>query len=163
VTNRRGFVVAVAAVVLAVGCSDGGGSAEPVTTTVTSALPGQAINELVAGDCLVEVPDATSGRAEAVDCEQPHRAEVYATHDVDDGPFPSAGQLSRAAGRGCAARYAVYAGEPIDPTTDLAFAEVVPSEASWADGDRLVVCLALPSAGASAEDSIAAPPTPEPL
>jgi hypothetical protein len=160
----RTIVMAAAAVLFVAGCADDdGGSAESATITVTVVLPGQAIDDLVAGDCLVELPDASTARVEIVECELPHRAEVYATHDFEGRTFLGAGTLSDEAASRCAALYAVYAGEPIDPTTDQAFTEIVPSEASWADGDRHVACLALPPAGESAEGSIAVLPAPAPL
>jgi hypothetical protein len=121
---------------------------------------GTQINDLEPGTCLVEVPDASSGRAETVDCERPHRAEVYAVLEVDGGTFPGARALSDEAVVSCTGSYAAYAGEPVDPTTDLAFAELVPTDASWADGDRQVVCLALSPAGSQAEGTIASVPAP---
>jgi hypothetical protein len=155
VTGRT-VVLAATVALFGIGCSDDGGGAESATTTATSIVPGQALDELVPGDCLVEVPDAPLGRVETVDCEHSHRAEVYAVHDVDDGSFPEVDRLSAEAALRCVALYEAYAGEPVDPTTDQALAEIVPSEASWAEGDRYVVCLALPPAGASVEGSIAA-------
>jgi hypothetical protein len=158
VTNRT-VVWTTVALMTAAACSGGDASTEPVPTTAT--VPsGTPINDLEPGACLVEVPDASSGRAATVDCERTHRAEVYAVLEVDDGSFPGAGALSDEAGVRCTGRYGAYAGEPVDPTTDLAFAEIVPTEASWADGDRRVVCLALPPAGARAEGTIASVPAP---
>lgn len=152
----RTIVLAATVALTGLGCSDD----ESVATTVTSVVPGQALDDLVPGDCLVQVPNTAAGLVETVDCGLAHRAEVYAVHDADGGPFPGSDQLGAEAALRCVALYEAYAGEPIDPTTDRALAEIVPSEASWADGDRHVVCLALPPAGASAEGSIAATPGP---
>ena len=142
---RRAAGVAAAVAVL-VGCS--GDDAPPPSTTTTSAAPsGVAVEALEPGDCLLELPDPASGRAEPVPCRQGHRAEVYAVVALDDGAFPGPGPVREASAAACAAAYEGYAGEPIDPTTDRAFAELVPSASSWADGDRGVICLALPPGG----------------
>jgi hypothetical protein len=156
---RRLVVVAAVAGLAVAGCSTGDASTDPAPTT-TTVPAGTAIDDLEPGVCLAEVPDASTGRAETVDCGRPHRAEVYAALDLDGTSFPGTPELSEEAALSCTVRYARYAGEPIDPTTDLAFAEIVPSEASWGDGDRHVVCLALPPAGAQADGSIAAVPAP---
>ena len=158
--NGRVVVLSATVALAGVACSGDGGGAEATTTTATSALPGQVLDDLVPGDCLVEVPDTAAGRVETVDCGLAHRAEVYAVHDADGGPFPGSDQLGAEAALRCVALYEAYAGEPVDPTTDRAFVEVVPSAASWAEGDRHVVCLALPPAGTSVEGSIAATPAP---
>jgi len=154
--TRCTALVAAAVVLVGVGCSDDGEAAKSTAATVTTVAAGQPLDRLVPGDCLVDEPDASSGRVETVDCELAHRAEVYGVADLDGGPFPGTDQLNVEAALRCDALHEGYAGEPVDPTTDRAFAEIVPSEASWAEDDRHVVCLALPPAGASAEGSIAA-------
>ena len=153
----RGAAIAVSLAVLFVaGCSDDTASVATVATTATTVAPGQALADLAAGDCLPDLPTAAVDRTETVSCDSSHRAEVFATDDFDqEQSFPGAGRLSGEAALRCSALYEAYAGEPVDPTTDQAFAEVVPSEASWADGDRRTICLALPPAGASVEGSIA--------
>jgi hypothetical protein len=151
--TARPVAALVGALLLAAACSDDGPvEPEPSTTTLT----GVAIDGLEPGACLVGLPGPSPGRVETVDCDLDHRAEVYAVHDLGDGPFPGAGPIDERAARGCAERYEAYAGEPIDPTTDRAFAELVPTQDSWGGGDRRVVCLALPPGGGSARGTIAA-------
>ena len=62
--------------------------------------------------------------------------------DLEADGSPSAAEVDALAAGGCTKRYEAYAGEPVDPTTERAFAELVPSSASWEEGDRRVVCLA---------------------
>lgn len=157
--GRAGARVLVGALVMLIGCSDDSGP--PPTSATTVDAPGAAIDDLEPGTCLRAVPRRLSDRAEVVDCGEEHRAEVYATHELDAGAFPGVPAVNEDAALGCADRYGGYAGEPIDPTTNRAFAELVPSAPSWADGDRRVVCLALPPGGASETGSIADPAGPD--
>ena len=138
-----------------VACSADDAPDEPPTTTVTTVLPGEAFDELNAGDCLIELPTETTSRVETTPCARQHRAEVYATLDLGAETFPGAGEVSLEAAQRCSTSYERYAGEPIDPTTNQAFAEVVPTAASWGDGDRRVVCLVLPPGGATSEGTVA--------
>ena len=157
--RRAATLALVGAFVTVVGCSDDGGS--PTPTSATTQPSGTAIGELEPGACLATVPDGQSPRVDAVDCADEHRAEVYATHDLDDGDFPGVAAVDEAAAEGCSDRYRAYAGEPIDPTTDRAFVELVPSAPSWEDGDRRVVCLVLPPGGVTEPGSIADPGRPD--
>lgn len=150
---RRGAALLLLTYVLLAGC---GSSEETEATTTTTTEPaGVAVDDLVAGDCLSQVPAGPSERVETVPCATEHRAEVYAVFDLEQSDQTEAATVSEDAALGCADRYAAYAGEPIDPTTDRAFSELVPSEESPSDGDRGVVCLVLPPGGAVAPGSIA--------
>lgn len=120
--------------------------------------PGTPLAALGPGTCLARLPDPAADRAAVVDCRRRHRAEVYAVVELEDGPLPGAGVLDRQAADRCARAYADYAGEPVDPTTDRSFAELVPSRAGWDEGERTVVCLALGSGGRSGRGSIADAP-----
>lgn len=162
--TRRTLLLCTALLASAGACSGGDDDGAATTTTETTVLPGRSVADLTPGDCLAGLPDGTRDRVETVDCSAEHRAEVYAVADLDDGPFPGAAEVSELSAQRCAGRYGRYAGEPIDPTTNRAFAEIVPSLGSWEDGDRRIVCLALPPAGATERGSIAdgAPETPAP-
>lgn len=147
------LVVLVVLVVLAAACSDDG-PPDPQPSTTRAA--GTAVDDLEAGTCLAALPEPGSTLVAPVDCTRAHRAEVYAVFDLEADGSPSATEVDALAAGGCTERYEAYAGEPVDPTTERAFAELVPSSASWEEGDRRVVCLALPPGGATAEGSIAA-------
>lgn len=151
--NGRPAVVLIVLVVLAAACSDDG-SADPQPSTTTAA--GTAVDDLEAGMCLAALPEPGTTRVAPVDCTRGHRAEVYAVYDLEADGSPSVAEIDARAAGGCTERYEAYAGEPVDPTTDQAFAELVPSSASWDEGDRRVVCLALPPGGTTEEGSIAA-------
>jgi hypothetical protein len=151
-TSGGGRFAVLAFVLVTAACS---GEADEPASVPTTTLLGEAVDEVGPGDCLADFSDPSSGRVEVVDCAEAHRAEVYAVHELADGPFPGAAVLGEDAALECAERYGEFAGEPIDPTTALAFSELVPSDLSWADGDRRVVCLALPPGGEKTVGSIA--------
>lgn len=88
-----------------------------------------------AGHCLAELPDdGTLGRVRVVPCDDAHEAEVVGALRLDDGPFPGAQAVERAAAW-C---------EMDRAQTEQGLVPVVwtPTERSWNQGDRIVLCLA---------------------
>lgn len=121
--HLAGLLLVVAA--LAVGCTDE-----------------VDVFELEVGDCFdqIEPGDGTVESVTAVDCDQPHDHEVYATYDLDDGDWPGADAVRAEAEEGCRVRFEVYVGAPY-ADSELEAAAFWPTEASWQEhGDREVVC-----------------------
>ncbi len=96
------------------------------------------------GECLEE-PDNDSGYPPRVDCAEPHWGEVIQTGPVADESltdYPGIEWVQQAAMDQCAETWAQTIGVPIDQTTLTVFT-YVPSEVSWAQGDRTLTCIAL--------------------
>lgn len=94
------------------------------------------------GDCFQD-PDTTVDEireVETVDCEEPHDNEVYAVFDLPDGDFPGADAISEASLDGCLERFEDFVGTPY-PESELYATWLFPTESSWGEDDREVVCV----------------------
>jgi hypothetical protein len=135
---------------------------------------------LTAGDCLVtpaefagDEPDqlrfwredfpwqgrlAASGlsRIDVVPCEQPHGAEVYFQGDAwppDAAPYPGVDVASSERDARCAEAFESYVGIP-PGRSGLDTAGWMPGQATWADGDRQISCIAYDAAGRTLTDTV---------
>lgn len=152
-----GLVAAVLAVGAgaAAACSGDDDTAAPPSTTATTAAPtstapaGPAVPvvELAVGDCFDEAEvrqDEPSllQQVYAVDCDEPHRNEVYAVveYGADGDAYPGNGPLAEFAQDRCVGAFEDAVGAEVD-RTPYAIGTVYPDEASWATGDRAVVCV----------------------
>lgn len=96
--------------------------------------------DLRVGDCLRAVDyGAQATTVDVAPCGDPHAAQVFATFELDGGTYPGAAETARVADVGCTQRLQDVNGIPdVDLYDVITF---TPTEASWADGDRLVQCL----------------------
>lgn len=76
-------------------------------------------------------------------CAEPHDNEVYATWDVSDPVLPSQTTMAE----GCYDRFEAAIGEPYE-TSIYDFGMLTPTQGSWDQGDREVVCYAYTYGGA---------------
>jgi hypothetical protein len=134
-------------------------------TTVTAAPdepevgpgPDRWIGDLVVGDCWsdphvenqqVAVSDEI-GDVVVVPCDQPHQAEVFhvdAFVDPAGTPFLGEERLAADAEQRCVAAWEPFVGRPIDQSVfNVTFS--YPTERSWLQGDRGIVCSLYPLDG----------------
>jgi hypothetical protein len=76
-----------------------------------------------------------------VDCDVPHDNEVYANSDLQGDEFPGREGIANRADQVCLAEFDSYIGAPYE-TSIYEFSWFVPSEESWDQGDREVICYA---------------------
>lgn len=94
--------------------------------------------ELTTGQCFDEPDSEEVLNVEIVDCADPHDLEVYETADLPDQTFDAA-TVDTAAFEICLAAFDGFVGTPYaDSELDIYY--LIPSEESWSDGDREVVC-----------------------
>ncbi len=74
-----------------------------------------------------------------VDCEEPHDNEVYHLFDLADGDYPGADTVESQAIDGCLATFDSFVGHDY-ATSELDVRYLYPTEETWNDGDREVVC-----------------------
>ncbi len=137
---------ALAAVILAAasatlaGCSLLGSSAAAPTPSSTDGSSTDVFKVKV-GDCINNGTDQGQvTTVPAVDCAKPHDSEAYASIIMDAGTFPGSQAVTDKATAGCAAQFNTFVG--IDYTlSKLEFAYYYPTEESWANGDREILCL----------------------
>lgn len=81
-----------------------------------------------------------------VSCAGSRDAEVYHRWSFPNGSYPSDRVLSDAAWNTCYLEFEAYVGGP-QPATPYGFNWLVPSERSWAGGDRVGLCLVVTGDG----------------
>jgi Septum formation len=99
-------------------------------------------NDFEAGECTNEDLSGSVGEIDTVDCDDQHTAEAYAQFDLDDSDdFPGADQVSQQATEGCQGdRFEEYVGLPYNESKFVA-QSVNPTEETWDNGDRTVICV----------------------
>jgi hypothetical protein len=123
----------------------------PTTVPSTTSVPDEgdttAALDLVAGTCVSEAPFTEGQPVEVVslptvDCETPHRAEVYDVVRLPQPasePFPGDRLVARSR-QVCLDGFEAFVGIPWTES-ELEFVSLRPTEASWAQGDRAVACV----------------------
>lgn len=128
-------VILVAVAIAGCGSADDSGTGE-------SAESGEVdVFDLDVGDCLADFQDATElDTIEASPCSEPHSDEIYAAGSIDGfDEFPGSEAIEAAARRICLAEYEAFVGRSYeDSVLDISY--LVPTEDSWADDDRRVLC-----------------------
>lgn len=124
--------------------------------------PSVRIAELAPGDCvlldeLVAAGDGQVESVEVVECAVPHDAEIYAVVSLDDDPdsdHPGDEVVVGAADQVCLDAFDPYVGAPYVETR-LEIVHLRPTSASWARGDRRVICGVVNVSSAPLEGSVA--------
>jgi hypothetical protein len=93
------------------------------------------------GDCTGPISSGVADRLELIDCAAEHNWEAFAATKLDPEKYPGNPALTRTAGEYCEAAFADFVGAKINKSKyDLTF--LLPTDDTWAAGDREVVCLA---------------------
>jgi hypothetical protein len=123
--KRMGLVTLVVAVLVLSACST-----EVLTLDVGTCFDDPDTFDLVDSS---DVP--------IVECDVPHDNEVYANEDLQGDDFPGRDGMATRADEVCLAEFASYIGTPYADSI-YEFSWFVPSEESWDQGDREVICFA---------------------
>jgi len=95
------------------------------------------------GDCFndLEDPNATSALSvPVVDCSLPHDNEIYYEYSMDDATYPGDDNIFDVTSIGCLEEFGRFVGlDYLDSELDLF--PITPSSESWAEGDRVVLCV----------------------
>ncbi len=112
-----------------------------VAALVLSACGGSGtVFTLEVGTCFDDTEESQVSSVPEVDCAEPHDNEVFAVFDYPEtDTFPGNEALDAAATDLCIAQFEDYVGTAyIDSTLEVF--PIIPTEASWDDGDREVIC-----------------------
>ncbi len=113
-------------------------SATLVALALIAAACGGNAFELEAGQCFNEPDSEEVLNVEIVDCSESHDLEVYQTADLPDQMFDPP-IIDAASFEICLDAFDGFVGTPYaDSELDIYY--LIPSEESWSDGDREVVC-----------------------
>jgi hypothetical protein len=135
------LAVGAASLVLA-GCSllPGGGGGGGTTTN--NPEQGDDVFSIVVGDCLNDADVAEEvSKVPIVDCAQPHDSEAYYAEDLPDGDFPGDASIGDSSETICAPQFEAFVGLS-DADSIYTYYYYYPTETSWANGDREVLCVA---------------------
>ena len=107
--------------------------------------------ELESGACLQDWEDVNSS-ADVVTCETPHDAQLVATDSFpEDEAFPGTAALEDRVNEVCAA---VQYADAASNYPDLKLTKSIPTEQTWADGDRRVDCFVFAPEGQELTESL---------
>lgn len=101
--------------------------------------------EVRVGDCFEDPSDPLTaesievGDLSAVPCAEPHDNEAYHDFDLAPGPWPGDEAVFAEADRECYEQFESYVGSSyVDSRLDFSY--LYPTQQSWQDGDREVIC-----------------------
>jgi hypothetical protein len=108
---------------------------------------GQAdVFTLAVGDCFNDQDAEEVQSVEAIPCADPHDYEAYHAFDLpdaEDAPFPGQDAVSLTAQDGCIAEFGTFVGVPYEDAAPLDFNFLSPTEGSWGEGDREILCIVM--------------------
>jgi hypothetical protein len=120
-------------------------SAEPSTSVDPSGAPegeATAANDLGPGDCF-NTDGSQVDEVTVVDCGQPHFYEAFLNYDMSQGesePYPGDEAVLDDADNQCRPAFEDFVGTAYDDSA-LYITVIRPSESTWGDGDRTVICV----------------------
>lgn len=120
---KRTLGLGVALVLLAAACSGG-----------------TAVDKIGAGDCFDDPDSEVVSSLELIDCAQPHDNEVFAEVLMSESVFPGDNAIGDFAFEECLAPFEAYVGETYEESP-LDYFYLGPTEESWGNGDRGVLCV----------------------
>lgn len=121
-----------------VGANGATNGADGTTTDVFTIGVGDCLND---GDATGDVSDVT-----VIDCSSAHDSEAYKSVTLTDGDFLGETATYDQAISDCTSAFPGFVGIDFDKST-LNFSYYYPTEASWAQGDREILCLVVDPAG----------------
>ncbi len=96
---------------------------------------------LQVGDCLDDASAAGEVQTvPTVPCEEPHDGEIYSSHELGQSAYPGDEVVVDKAEALCLPAFEQFVGEPyLESRFDFSF--YYPTDESWANGDREVLCV----------------------
>jgi hypothetical protein len=100
-----------------------------------------SVYDLRVGDCFDENSDADEiVSVDARPCDEAHEYEVYHDAQVSSASYPGDAFWDGVFVDECVGAFQAYVGEPYE-TSAIYATWYIPSEESWADGDRIITCV----------------------
>jgi len=122
----RNCVAMLLGISLVIGCS---------TASIESLGVGDCFNGPEVGGDFVEI-----GEVDKIDCDEPHRYEMYAVTELEGSSFPGDAQAASIGDDFCLSRFASFVG--IEYEYSIYYGNsIVPSIDSWSRGDHSIQCV----------------------
>jgi hypothetical protein len=114
-----------------------------------SLLGGGSVQQFSVGQCVNDPVVAEDGQQEVgtlpvVDCSEPHTGEVFYVEELSGDSVPA--DVASQADEVCAANFEAFVGLPYEESS-LYLTSLYPTEGSWSQGDRQIVCLIVDGEG----------------
>lgn len=119
---------------------------------------GVAAVELRLGDCFDDPADLPTEEVsefvdvDAVPCQEPHHNEVFHTFELTDESLPSDEEIGARVDEECLPAFDRFVGIAYEDS-ELDLFEMWPTEGSWTEGDRTVICALFAMDGSKLEGS----------
>lgn len=130
------------------GCSVLGGVLDQVTSGTNH--NGSSAFSLKVGDCFIEPDTDSSGLVSdisSVECSIAHDDEAFASVLMTDAEFPGDTATQGRAEDSCTSRFLDFIGASADYDGSINFGYLFPTQDSWANGDREILCYAFDENG----------------
>lgn len=101
---------------------------------------GTPISEVGVGDCFDDTDAALVAHLDIADCSQPHDNEVFAELLMGGTDWPGTAGIEDYAVSACLESFAPYVGASY-AESPLDYFFLTPTEESWTNGDRSVLCV----------------------
>lgn len=146
--RRGGLVLAAGAVLALSACSSSGSTPDRDESSgeITSSSDSDVF-QLKVGDCLDLSSQGDSSSVSSLPvtpCSEPHDSEIYAEYTFTDTSFPE--DVDSRTQEFCLTEFPTFVGMDYE-SSELEITYLVPSESSWADGDRVSQCIVVDSVG----------------
>jgi hypothetical protein len=116
------------------------GGGEGATTTSPEAEE-QTVFAVEKGDCLASEPSGGEvSEVPTVGCEEPHTSEAFHVATIDAEELPSSAEIEQLVEEECVAEFESFVGMPYEQSA-LEVIWLEPTQESWEQGDRELVCL----------------------
>lgn len=119
----------------------------PTSGTVVGALT------IEFGDCLILPSEDEFDEVRRLACTEPHDGEVFFVEDYRGADYPSNDELSTYFDAECRPAFEAFTGSDVEGQEVLDIGWFAPTEASWDDGDREVICYLTPFDGSMTSQS----------
>ena len=129
------------------GCSLLGNVGGTDTDTPTGNGTDTDVFTIAVGDCLNDGGvEGEVSSVKKIDCSEPHDSEAFASIIMDDGDFPGDTAVADQSVADCTTEFDAFVGLDYQ-SSQLDFAYFYPTEESWANGDREILCTIVDPAG----------------
>lgn len=145
-SRAAGAVVLAALALSAAACAPSQPTRDAQSGEITEAVDDADVFALRVGDCLGDSPEGDVASVPTVPCDEPHTDEIYLSTELPDGDFPDEEAFIAHAEEECMPAFAEFVGLAYEDSV-LELTTMEPTEESWADGDREVLCLVYDPAG----------------
>jgi hypothetical protein len=136
-----------------IGCAIGAFGGGKLTAPIGPAPSNiRLLDELQPGDCFAK-PRRDSATTTIMKCDAPHDAQATHRFDLPDGPYEGVAALKKKGEVGCDLRWNAMFAKNRSPVPIERW-YVHPTEETWGDGDRMVLCYAMGVGGRDLNRSV---------